>query len=133
MTTPRTILVLGGGVGGLLTAVRLRRRLTRRHRVVLVDREANHLFAPSLLWLMVRGRTAAQISRPLEGSRSKGVTFTEVHEDGESALREQMVERAGGRRTVPQIFIGGVAVGGCDDLYALEREGRLDTLLADRP
>jgi glutaredoxin 3 len=42
-----------------------------------------------------------------------------------------MVQRAGGRRTVPQIFIGGAHVGGCDDLYALDSAGRLDALLAD--
>jgi glutaredoxin 3 len=60
----------------------------------------------------------------------KGVAFTEIDVSRDPALRMAMVERAGGRRTVPQIFIGPTHVGGCDDLYALERAGRLDPLLA---
>lgn len=50
--TTQTILVLGGGVGGLVTAIELRKKLPRQHRIVLVDREERHLFSPSLLWLM---------------------------------------------------------------------------------
>jgi glutaredoxin 3 len=60
----------------------------------------------------------------------KGAAFTEVEISGDDALRDEVIARAGGRRTVPQIFIGDVHVGGCDDLYELEREGRLDALLA---
>ena len=59
----------------------------------------------------------------------KGVTYDEIDVGGDPDLRQTMVQRAGGRRTVPQIFINDVPVGGSDDLYALEREGRLDTLL----
>jgi len=44
--------------------------------------------------------------------------------------RAEMMRRAGGRRTVPQIFIGGTHIGGCDELYALERAGQLDPMLA---
>lgn len=50
--------------------------------------------------------------------------------DGDASLREEMVRRSGGRRTVPQIFIGAVHVGGYDDLAALDRAGKLDGLLA---
>lgn len=60
----------------------------------------------------------------------KGVDFTEVEISGDDARRDEMIARAGGRRTVPQVFIGAVHVGGCDDLYRLEGEGRLDALLA---
>jgi glutaredoxin 3 len=60
---------------------------------------------------------------------SKGVTFREIEIDGNDALRDEMVARAGGRRTVPQVFIGETHVGGCDDLFQLESEGRLDALL----
>jgi glutaredoxin 3 len=59
----------------------------------------------------------------------KGVAFTEINVTG-SADRQAMIERAQGRTTVPQIFIGSVHVGGCDDLYALDHAGKLDPLLA---
>jgi len=61
---------------------------------------------------------------------SKGVAFTEVEISGKAEERETMVKRAGGRTTVPQIFIGDRHVGGCDDLYALDARGELDRLLA---
>jgi glutaredoxin 3 len=60
----------------------------------------------------------------------KEVTFTEIDVTGDPEGRSKMVERANGRMTVPQIFIGTVHVGGFDDLYALERGGKLDALLA---
>jgi glutaredoxin 3 len=62
--------------------------------------------------------------------RRKGVAFVEINVAGDRQLRARMVERAGGRMTVPQIFIGGTHVGGCDDLYALDDAGGLDPLLA---
>jgi glutaredoxin 3 len=62
--------------------------------------------------------------------RRKGVDFTEINVAGDRDLRARMVERAGGRLTVPQIFIGDTHVGGCDDLYALDDAGGLDPLLA---
>jgi glutaredoxin 3 len=51
----------------------------------------------------------------------------------DAAKRNEMMARAGGRHTVPQIFINGTHVGGCDDLVALERAGRLDPLLGAAP
>ncbi|MBL6749669.1 MAG: glutaredoxin 3 [Nevskia sp.] len=62
---------------------------------------------------------------------SKGVKFVDVAVDADAARRTEMLERSGGRRTVPQIFIGERHVGGYDDLAALERAGQLDPLLAD--
>ncbi len=59
----------------------------------------------------------------------KGVGFQEIDVFMDSGQRETMRERAGGRNTVPQIFIDGKHIGGCDDLVALERSGRLDPLL----
>jgi glutaredoxin 3 len=59
----------------------------------------------------------------------KGVNFTEHKIDGNNLARDKMAERANGRRTVPQIFINQQHVGGCDDLYDLDSQGRLDTLL----
>ncbi len=63
--------------------------------------------------------------------KTKGVAFTETDVSIDPALRAAMVDRAGGRRTVPQIFIGGAHVGGCDDLYGLDDAGKLDAMLAD--
>lgn len=60
----------------------------------------------------------------------KGVTFSEIDVTGDEEGRDRMVERANGRMTVPQIFIGSVHVGGYDDLYDLDRRGKLDPLLA---
>ena len=60
----------------------------------------------------------------------KGVTFTEIDVSGDAQGRSKMVARAKGRMTVPQIFIGSVHVGGYDDLYELDRSGKLDPLIA---
>ena len=60
----------------------------------------------------------------------KGASFTEIDVSLDSAKRAAMVEKAGGRRTVPQIFIGERHIGGSDELYALEAKGELDALLA---
>ncbi len=60
----------------------------------------------------------------------KGVSFTEIDVSGNASLRQQMIGRAQGRYTVPQIFVGDTHVGGYDDLSALDRAGKLDPLLA---
>lgn len=60
---------------------------------------------------------------------SKGVAFEEIKVDGKPQVRAQMADKAG-RTSVPQIWVGERHVGGCDDLYALERAGKLDALLS---
>ncbi|AZV80028.1 glutaredoxin 3 [Parasedimentitalea marina] len=60
----------------------------------------------------------------------KGVTFAEVNVLTDPERKPEMIQRANGGRTVPQIFIGDTHVGGCDDLFALEQAGKLDPLLA---
>jgi glutaredoxin 3 len=60
----------------------------------------------------------------------KGVSYDEVDVMMDMKAREEMLAKSGGARTVPQIFIGDTHVGGCDDLYALERDGKLDPLLS---
>ena len=60
----------------------------------------------------------------------KGVTYAETDVARDPAQRRVMMDRAGGRQTVPQIFIDGQHIGGCDDLFALDRAGGLDPLLA---
>ncbi|GAB1361268.1 glutaredoxin 3 [Rhodobacter sp.] len=63
--------------------------------------------------------------------QKKGAAYTEIDVSNDPVLREAMTARAGGKRTVPQIFIGGQHVGGSDDIHLLDRQGRLDPLLAD--
>ncbi|MEZ5686897.1 MAG: glutaredoxin 3, partial [Paracoccaceae bacterium] len=60
----------------------------------------------------------------------KGVAYEETDVGANPALRQEMMQRANGRYTVPQIFIGGQGIGGCDDLHALDHQGKLDALLA---
>ena len=60
----------------------------------------------------------------------KGVAFNEINATGNRELRAQMIERANGGSTFPQILIGDIHVGGCDDLYALEEQGKLDAMLS---
>ena len=64
--------------------------------------------------------------------KSKGVDYEEIAVDMNVDERDRMVERAGGRRTVPQIFIDGMHVGGCDELHALDRVGKLDPMLQSK-
>ncbi|MEZ0169239.1 glutaredoxin 3 [Microvirga sp. TS319] len=59
----------------------------------------------------------------------KGAAFTEIDIEKTPGLRAEMIQKAGGRTTVPQIFIGETHVGGCDDLYALDNRGQLQPLL----
>ena len=70
----------------------------------------------------------AAAKRLLDG---KGVVYTEHDASFSPELRQEMISRANGRSTFPQIFVGDVHVGGSDELHALEREGRLDALLSE--
>ena len=62
--------------------------------------------------------------------KRKGVVFKEINATGNRELRNEMIERANGGSTFPQVFIGDTHVGGCDQLYALEEQGKLDAMLA---
>ena len=62
--------------------------------------------------------------------RKKNAAFEQIKVDGDRAAQMAMSARANGRTSVPQIFIGGAHVGGCDDIHALDSEGKLDALLA---
>ncbi|WP_293682343.1 glutaredoxin 3 [uncultured Phenylobacterium sp.] len=68
--------------------------------------------------------------RAVDLLESKGVEFTEIEAAFDPDKRQEMIRRAGGRATFPQIFIGDRHIGGCDDMMALERAGKLDPLLA---
>lgn len=71
----KRIVVLGGGTGGLVVANRLRKSLTRDNEIILIDKEKNHLFNPSLLWLMVGWREEIRIQKPLSLLERKGIRF----------------------------------------------------------
>lgn len=83
----QSVVVLGGGVGGVATANRLRRRLTSRHRVVLVNREPDFSFAASYLWVMAGSRTARQVTRPLRHLEHRGIEVVIGAVDGIDPVR----------------------------------------------
>ncbi len=90
-----TVLVLGGGVGGLVTANELRRRLDPGDRVVVVERERRHLFQPSLLWLMVGRRRRDQIERPLRELLAPDVELVEADVRSIDPVARQVETTAG--------------------------------------
>ena len=116
-SAPQTVLVLGGGIGGVVTANRLRRRLDRRHRVVLVDREEDFSFAASYLWVMTGQRTPAQVTRPLRRLERRGIEVRigtvegidpvgrTVVVDGQTLTGDHLVVALGARQ-VPQTLPG---------------------------
>ena len=63
--------------------------------------------------------------------KKKGAAFEDINVRADETKLAEMMEKSGGRRSIPQIFIGERHIGGCDDLYALDAEGKLDALLAD--
>jgi len=77
MTSAKTIVVLGGGIGGSTMVRVLRARLPSTHRVILVERDAQHVFPPSLLWLMVGHRREQQISRPFARMKKAGIDIVQ--------------------------------------------------------
>ncbi len=99
----KTILILGGGIGGVVAASRLRKGLPREHRVVLVERESQHLFSPSLLWLMVGRRTPAQISRPIAGLARRGIEL--VHGEIERIDPKTRSVRVSGREIAADYMV----------------------------
>ena len=79
---------------------------------------------------MYTWRTCPFCIRAKDLLKTKGVEFVEYKVDGDETARAQMARRANGRRSVPQIFINDQHVGGCDDLYELDWQGKLDQMLA---
>jgi glutaredoxin 3 len=69
-------------------------------------------------------------ARAISLLNEKGQPFTEIEAGMDPDKRAEMVERSGGRATFPQIFIGGAHIGGCDEMMALERAGKLDPMLS---
>jgi len=90
-----TVLVLGGGIGGAAAANALRGRLGERHRIVVVDRDAEQVFAPSLLWLMVGQRRPAAIVRPLVQLLRPGIEIVRSHVHGLDPVARRVATDAG--------------------------------------
>ncbi|MCC6390938.1 MAG: NAD(P)/FAD-dependent oxidoreductase [Bryobacterales bacterium] len=85
-----TIVVLGGGIGGMAAANEVRRQLPSAHRVVLVEKNAQHAFAPSFLWLMTGDREPGQIRRPLAGLLRRGVELVQAEVTGIDTVRRKV-------------------------------------------
>ncbi|MFN3608809.1 MAG: glutaredoxin 3 [Hyphomonas sp.] len=69
-------------------------------------------------------------TRALQLLKDKGVELNEIDAGMDPKLREEMTQRSNGGRTFPQIFVGETHIGGCDDMLALDRDGKLDPMLA---
>lgn len=95
MANEKTVLILGGGVGGVVATTRLRRRLPREHRVVLVERAAEFVFQSAFLRLMTGQRTRAAISRPLASLERRGIEV--VRGEVEAIDPRRRTARVGGR------------------------------------
>src|SRR3990172_8634285 len=91
----RTVLILGGGIGGVVAANELRRRLGREHRVVVVDRSAQHLFSPSLLWVMVGWRHPEQITKDLRRMVIPGVEVVQAEILNIDPAKQKALMKAG--------------------------------------
>ncbi|GMQ90298.1 MAG: FAD/NAD(P)-binding oxidoreductase [Gammaproteobacteria bacterium] len=154
MSARKTVIVLGGGIGGIVIATRLRKKLPREHRVVLIEREASFAFSPSFLWLMTGLRTPEKIMRPLSKLRKRGIEW--VHGNIERIdVRDRTVQVDGieltgdylvialGAELAPEIFPGLTEAG--HNLYSLAgaeslrdarltmREGRIVVVVGGIP
>ncbi len=91
----KTVVILGGGVGGMIAANQLRRCLTPDHRVVLVERNREHAFAPSFLWLMTGDRKPDQVCRPLATLLRRGVECVHAKAEALDLPRRRVITSAG--------------------------------------
>lgn len=154
MPASKTILVLGGGIGGLVAASRLRKQLPQAHRIVLIERDAQFLFQPSLLWLMIGLRSREKITRPLSVVKRKGIEIVQgeieridpeartVRACGQTYSGDYLVIALGAALTpeaVPGLAEAGhnfYSLAGAENLRAARltvREGRLVVLVSGVP
>ena len=99
-----TTVILGGGVGGVVTATELKKRLNGSHKIVLIDRTTQHLFAPSLLWLMLGLREGHQITRDLRKLARKGIEVIQGEVEGID-LKAQRVGTSAGEVSYDSLVI----------------------------
>jgi sulfide:quinone oxidoreductase len=154
MSAGKTVLVLGAGVGGIVAAMRLRRLLPSAHRVVVVEREADHVYSPSLLWLMIGERDASEICRPLAALQRRGIELFQgaieriepaerrVRVNGSDLAGDHMIVALGAEyapETVPGLAEAGhdfYTLAGAASLHAALSKlnsGRIAVLVASMP
>jgi len=154
MSNGKTIVILGGGIGGVVAATRLRKKLPSKHRVILVERESNYIFQPSFLWLMTGTRTAEKISRPLDKLDKLGVERIQgevqhidpenktVQVDGQKISADYLIIALGAEyapETIPGLAEAGhnfYTLAGAESLRDARlslREGRLAVLVSTIP
>jgi sulfide:quinone oxidoreductase len=104
MADRSNVVILGGGIGGVVAAHRLRRRLPADHRVVLIDRAAHQYYAPSFLWTLTGDRRPSRIRRPLDRLRAHGIQV-ELAEVTNIDLEARKVERAGGAMRYDRLVV----------------------------
>jgi sulfide:quinone oxidoreductase len=138
--TGKTVLILGGGIGGLVTANRLRQSLQSQHRILLVEKNDQHAFAPSFLWVMTGDRRPEQITRPLRqmvrrgvevvqaSVRSIGFEKKQVEADGQSLAYDYLIV-ALGAELAPEAIPG--LAEAAHTFYTLEGTVKLRDALKD--
>lgn len=144
MITPerKTVVILGGGTGGLVAAIQLKKKAGHQTRVIVIDRNPNHVYSPSFLWLMLGMRSAKQIQRPLARLGRKGIEFVhdgivEIDVEGKRVVTQQQEFRydyliiALGADLAPE-KVPGLAQGGYN-LYELQDVERLQDDLKTFP
>lgn len=114
--TDKTVCILGGGIGGVIAANLLAKSVGSKARVVLIDKNPDHVFAPSFLWVLTGQRSPKQIKRSLERLRKKGVDF--INAEVEKILPEQNKVQAGGQEIDYDYLV--VALGAVSNMSAVE-------------
>lgn len=115
----KTIIILGGGIGGIVAARDLRRHLGHRHRIILIDKNSYHAFQPSLPWVVVGWRTPASVIRPFTSLNKYGIEFlnaevSSIDPDGRTLLAgktkyhfDYMILATGAENRLPEAYPGG--------------------------
>jgi sulfide:quinone oxidoreductase len=134
----KTIVILGGGVGGMIAANELRAKLPDEHRVVVIERNAEHPFAPSFLWLMTGDRKPEQVRRPLKNLLRKGVELVHASTEAVDLQAHRVITKTGefsfdyliialGAELAPELIPG--VVEGSHSFYTFEGASRLQEAL----
>lgn len=136
----KTIVILGGGIGGIVVANKLRKAIDKSHQIVLIDKETHHLFYPSFLWVMMGWRAPSQIQKNFQLLERKGIKFinaevTEINFETKTVstskekLKYDYLVLALGASTFPERIAG--LVENAYNIYSLEEVTRLRNHLPD--